>query len=585
MSLPNKSYVSVFKVIIVLAIIDTLFNSCANQGTPTGGPKDTIPPTLLQSIPAQGETNVNTKEITLTFDEYIQARNLRSKLIINPNFESSFKTKIKKNVITLSFENDFKDSTTYIFNFTDGITDITESNSAINLSLAFSTGDFIDSLKLKGNVKELLTNKSVDNAVVGLYFENDSLNIVNSRPRIFTVSDKYGVFNFTNLKDINYNIYAFVDENENFRAEFVTEKHGFISETVNPLNTKDSLSIKVVKIDSRPLEVTNKNQVGPNYQIFFSKYIADIEIIETDSILHPIRYSFLKDNEIVRFYNTSNLKASDSSYLIYAASDSLRNTITDTAYIRFDESKRKNPKLEYTIKPKDNSVVDDNPTFHLTFSKPISTVLFDSLSLEIDSILIDKVDSNQVKLSNNHLSATIYTAINNDSIKNYMVLEKDTSTMVDQLDSLPNKKTKLTKQRKTSKDIDYPSFKLCLKKAAFISIDQDSSEVGCFSYNFKNPENRGVIRGSITTDSPGYFIQLVDDKYNVVESIYNEENYEFNLIKPGNYTIRIVNDDNNDGTFNYPNYLKKIEAEQVIFYDDFIEVRPNWENENINLSF
>jgi len=585
MSLPNKLYVSVFKVIILLAIIDTLFNSCANQGSPTGGPKDTIPPTLLQSIPAQGETNVNTKEITLTFDEYIQARNLRSKLIINPNFESSFKTKIKKNVITLSFENHFKDSTTYIFNFTDGITDITESNSTKNLSLAFSTGDFIDSLKLKGNVRELLTNKSVENAVVGLYFENDTLNIVNSRPRIFTISDENGVFNFTNLKDINYNIYAFVDENDNFRAEFVAEKHGFISETVNPLNTKDSLSIKVVKIDSRPLEVTNKNQVGPNYQIFFSKYIADIEIIETDSILYPIRYSFLKDNEIVRFYNTSNLKPSDSSYFIYAAYDSLRNVITDTAYIRFDASERKNPRLEYTVEPKDNSTVYDDPTFHLTFSKPISNILFDSLSLEIDSILIDKIESNQVELSNNHLSASIYTAINNDTLKNYGVLKKDTSTIDNQLDSLPNKKTKLSKQKKANKDIDYPSFKLCLKKAAFISIDQDSSDVGCFSYNFKNPEKSGVIRGSITTDSPGYFIQLVDDKYNVVESIYNKEDYEFSLIKPGKYTIRIVNDDNNDGTFNYPNYLKKIEAEQVIFYNDFIEVRPNWENENINLSF
>jgi len=72
--------------LITVALLLAL--SCARQTTPTGGPKDTIPPQLLQSIPPNRTINFNTNTITLLFDEYIQLDNQREQLLITPNISS-----------------------------------------------------------------------------------------------------------------------------------------------------------------------------------------------------------------------------------------------------------------------------------------------------------------------------------------------------------------------------------------------------------------------------------------------------------------------------------------------------------------
>ena len=58
-----------------------LYNSsCANtHGSPTGGPKDTIPPVIVATVPDSNATMVSTdtkSSITITFNEYIQLKAL-----------------------------------------------------------------------------------------------------------------------------------------------------------------------------------------------------------------------------------------------------------------------------------------------------------------------------------------------------------------------------------------------------------------------------------------------------------------------------------------------------------------------------
>ena len=157
----------VIVVSIVLAII--LSNRCANPSVPTGGEKDTIPPTLIHSIPEIGKLNFNKKEITLIFDELITTNNINQNLIVTPKIDTKFKTLIKKNKVILKFEDEFPDSTTISLNFFETITDITEKNSAKNLTLAFSTTSYIDSLEIKGNIESLLKKEKKKNFLVGLY--------------------------------------------------------------------------------------------------------------------------------------------------------------------------------------------------------------------------------------------------------------------------------------------------------------------------------------------------------------------------------------------------------------------------------
>lgn len=43
--------------------------ACARQTAPTGGPKDSIPPSLAASLPKQGQVNFKGSTVELSFSE------------------------------------------------------------------------------------------------------------------------------------------------------------------------------------------------------------------------------------------------------------------------------------------------------------------------------------------------------------------------------------------------------------------------------------------------------------------------------------------------------------------------------------
>ncbi len=47
---------SLFKLLSILLLLSFFFN-CARRGTPTGGPKDSIPPILIKAIPVNETVN------------------------------------------------------------------------------------------------------------------------------------------------------------------------------------------------------------------------------------------------------------------------------------------------------------------------------------------------------------------------------------------------------------------------------------------------------------------------------------------------------------------------------------------------
>ena len=177
----SKRKLWILPVLLYVAIQLSVY-SCATIGTPTGGPKDTIPPQLVKIIPGQGTLNFNDNVVRLEFNEPIQIKDLQNELIITPGNAGKYKTKISKNSIDFLFDQPFDTNTTYTFNFRKGILDLNESNPPKDLLLAFSTGDYLDSLSINGKVTELLTGKPVPDALVALYRAKDTLNNFTSRP-------------------------------------------------------------------------------------------------------------------------------------------------------------------------------------------------------------------------------------------------------------------------------------------------------------------------------------------------------------------------------------------------------------------
>ena len=193
---------------------------CAQVKPLTGGEKDTIPPNIIKSIPEGFSTNTNSDYFFFEFDELIDASTLKEKLIVSPFYGGSFEVKTKKNTITILFDSIFEDNTTYIFNFANGVSDVTERNPSLTSKFVFSTGNKIDSSYISGIIHNPLKNELVEGALVGLYNKNDSLALFHKKPVYFSLTDESGRFKIENLKKGEYTIYAFLDKNNNLQAEY-----------------------------------------------------------------------------------------------------------------------------------------------------------------------------------------------------------------------------------------------------------------------------------------------------------------------------------------------------------------------------
>ena len=62
---------------LALVVLSLLLWQCARRGAPTGGPKDTTPPVLVQAIPPSGSIPFKAKKIRLQFNEFVVTKDVR----------------------------------------------------------------------------------------------------------------------------------------------------------------------------------------------------------------------------------------------------------------------------------------------------------------------------------------------------------------------------------------------------------------------------------------------------------------------------------------------------------------------------
>ena len=193
--------------------------SCAQVSPLTGGFKDTIPPSLISSLPENNKTSYGGTFFHFEFDELIDASDLNESLIVSPYYKGGTSIKQKKNTLSIEFDTAFNKETTYIINFAGGVSDVTEGNKASSEKFVFSTGDYIDSAYVHGLVYDPLKNTPIENALVVMYSDNDSLGLFYKKPLYFSFSNENGFFIINNIKKGKYKLYAYSDENNNFNAE------------------------------------------------------------------------------------------------------------------------------------------------------------------------------------------------------------------------------------------------------------------------------------------------------------------------------------------------------------------------------
>ena len=125
-------------------------------------------------------------------------------------------TKLKKLRFEFAEEEVLKEDATYSINFGDAVKDLTEGNPVPNFKFVFSTGDFIDSLKMEGTIVDALTGKPVEDVLYMLYKNLADSVVQTEKPFYFGKSDKTGTFTIENIKAGQYKAFALEDQDVNY---------------------------------------------------------------------------------------------------------------------------------------------------------------------------------------------------------------------------------------------------------------------------------------------------------------------------------------------------------------------------------
>lgn len=520
----NRVYTILFFVSIALIIA-----SCANRGSPSGGEKDILPPVIIKSEPENYSTNFKNKEIRIYFDEYIKTKNLTKQLVISPPMQTQpdiTPLGTASKYISIKIFDTLPPNTTYAFNFGNSIVDNNEENPFKYFRYVFSTGDYIDSLSVKGSIKDALKFETDDFVSVGLYevdsTYNDSL-IYKTQPNYITNTlDSTTNFKIENVKAGQYMLRALKDKNADNKFQQKTEKIAFYeSPIVLPRDTSKTFALQLFA-------------EAPNYRASKPSLVSGEKII---------------------FGFEGNYKNTTIDVL---------SKVTDSFKGRhFKDEKTDSLLYFYTPRLKVDSLI-----FKVTNKKVIDTFTVRIKDKERDSLLVSATPKGTIGIEKDfYLSGTIpFEKIDKSKIS---IRDKD-STLVDfktAYDSLKN--SYALKFNKT----DANQYRIQILPNAVTDLFNNTNDT--LNYNLKTQTEFQYYNSRIVLENAKYpvIVQLLDSKYNVEAEQYitKPQLIDFRYLDPKKFYLRVIYDSNKNGKYDTGNYLKGIQPERVSYHPEMIE--------------
>ena len=536
----NRGLLMLMSFVLVL-----LLTNCSQQVSPTGGKKDIILPKLINSIPINKQTNYKSKTVELTFDEYIVVENLQQKLVITPD-AGEYTMKLIPKGLRLKFEKDLDSNKTYSLSFGDAIKDFSEKNPAKNLKIVFSTGKFIDSASVAGKILDIQTSRPAFDALVGLYKYSDTLNPEKKKATYFTRTDSSGNFSIENIQpDSTYKLIAIDDKNRSMTYNPKAERIAYLKDSIAVKGSTQisGLTMSLFYANYLPIKYKNGSSKKPNsYELTYDRGIENYKILfqnKADSVPY-----FRSNTNELKLYNTKNSK--DSIAIKVIVTDSLGNVVEKSQKIKFKDAKpsAKDKEDFYMEKSvQDNEVIEPIEIgYVMTFNKPLSIARVENIKFFSDSTKAEIIEPKDMVWENN--------------------------------------KTKLTinKQFSAKKEL-----KIVLPKSTFISIENDTIKAQILKFPIKDPENFGTLSGAVITSSTSFIIELLSTENKLIKTLRNQKEFKFEYLKPGEYSVRVINDINKNGKWDSGNYTKKVQPEPISFYPNIVKVRKNFEIEGINV--
>ncbi len=531
---------------IVLAVLFILLlERCAQIGTLSGGVRDTAPPKLLEAIPANKTVNFNSEQIVLKFNEHIKLADLPNQLIISPKlgFDPDISTDGKKLIISFNKQT-LLPNTTYRFYFGKAIIDMTEANALENFEYVFSTGNNIDSLKVKGIVLNAFNNKPEKDIIIGLYNKAEDVDSLpyKKTPNYITRTSESGEFKFGNLPHAIYKVYALADKNKNYMYDGDIERIAF-NDSLLQLSSDTSVKLSLFKEEAPKVFIKKINSpyYGFSQVILNKKSVLDLKTLIKADATNIFETTVGKEKDTLSFYYR-NLK--DTLVLLI---NNITFKKTDTVQVKLPKVSAAKRKFNFSSNATAGKL-PLNTALQLTFLNWMDTSRTDMSKLK----LISKKDS----------------LISEQAIK-YKWININT----------------LEIGNKLKQGLDYS-----LKTDTNALFDENGNKNDSSLINFQTQSETEL--GKLTlkllfNKKQGYLVQLINDQEQIIReqfvtfslSASNAVTIDFTNVTPGTYKIKIVFDVNENKKWDTGDLNLKIQPEHVFIHPKPIKILADWEIE------
>ncbi|NDV69488.1 Ig-like domain-containing protein [Dysgonomonas sp. 25] len=580
--------------LVVIAAI-TLVVSCANQGTPSGGEYDLEPPKVVKITPDFNATNIKDGRIEILFDENVVVEKPNEKVIVTPPQQKDPIIRSVNRKVTVTLRDTLLPNTTYTIDFTDAIADNNEKNILENFSYSFSTGDIIDSLAISGKVVTADNVEPVKGILVGLHSNLEDSTFITTRFERISKTNDRGEFTIRGVAPGRYRIYALNDNSRTFKYTNPNQPMAFLDTIIEPWSMPDvhpdtTFTVKngeatvdtIVDVQFTRFMPDNivlrsfvsdfrrrylqKHERTPNQvKLYFG---APTEMPE----IEPLSFDKEKDWAILEKYVTNDtliywikdpaIMAMDTLLfrVNYLKTDTLNidELVTDT--LTFTDRTRK-PKKEDKKRRKDDD--EEEPVVLLEIKQNLAAQwdIYENITFEMGEPIVGSLDD-KIRLQK---------AINDSTYT-------DAEGYTIQQDSLNPRL--FTLRKKWNYD---ESYKLTVDSATIYSIYGLWNGPIEQEFKVKSKDAYGVILINVSGlgDTP-VFAELLDKSDKTIRKVRVYQNLIlFRNVNPGEYYVRIVFDENNNGIWDTGNYYKHRQPERVFYYDKPINIRANMEVENV----
>ncbi|WP_079243465.1 Ig-like domain-containing protein [Chryseobacterium indologenes] len=536
------------KRFLLLFVICFLVHSCARVGSPVGGPKDTLAPKFLSSN--IDTTRINVKrdihQLRLDFDEYVTLKDINKNLIISPPIKGITRilpSNIANKFVLIQWSDTLQANTTYNFNFGNSIVDNNESNILRYFNFAFSTGDKLDDLYISGEIKDALDTKkktgtttAENKLVVGLYQVKDTMDY-KKKPYYITKVDEDGYYELNYLTPGKYKIIAFEDENGNSMYDPGKEKVGFQKDPINFEKSISGLNLKVYP-SKKAVKYVEMKEISGGVLMTFEGNPDEVKVQSLNEKLKDVKITHTPKSDSVRIW-------------FDAAKDNVGQDANEKLIFTHNKGPKKDSAYSVSLFYRYNkkNVMDLNSDNGGESLAPKSDFKISS------NYIVDKIDPSKwtLRVKGDSLTTLPFTA---------KISETNPYQIQVQSDFVMGK-----------------SYELTVPKETVSSFYAKNTQSKRFDFDVDKIDQFGSVEFSISNaPTTNYWIQLLDSSDKIAYQRYIKgDKIKFDILKPGEYVVRILVDNNGNKYWDEADFANDVFAEDAYIFYKKVIIRGLWE--------